>query len=771
MKPLLLTPVFLCLVITLNAQVAINSNNASPDSSAMLDVQSSDKGLLIPRMTAAQRMAIGSPAAGLLLYQTDGAKGLWFYDGSGWMIGSVFTISGDTISNGNGDYTSDKFVVGSPSLDYTGEFDHAARMFFDKGKAAFRAGVANNANWDYDSLGVFSFASGRNTKAIGNWSASFGELSTASAQAAFATGVSTIASNLCATAMGHQTTASGTVSTAAGIQTIASGAFSTALGNQTSALGGSSTAMGFFSTSAGSNSTAMGVNTLASSWATTSMGYNTIASDTNATSMGFKTLASGHTSTAMGDSTTASGLASTAMGNSTKAYGANSTALGSETVAVGNSATSMGYSTRANGQYSTALGKETVAQGTSSTSLGWNTTATGSYSLSAGKDTESSGLASTSLGNSTEATGAYSTAMGWSTDADGSYATSMGFATLADGTGSFAMGSITKAIGSYSTAMGSGSEANGRNSTAMGKNTVANGYASTVIGMFNEPIITPQDTASDTAPLFIVGNGDGGALSNAMVVRKDGRVGIGISAPRYNLHVGDGNINATNHSQTRIAVTDSVRGNRAAFLGLTYTSNGSKIEAQLEANGNNNAGPSVIVGSSTPHPLFLRTGNITRMIITTGGNVGIADMSPAYRLEVNGDINALGNVRASGVVLTSDVRFKNNIKPIPNALSALMQLNGVYYMWDINRFPNRGFKSTRDIGVIAQDVENVLPELISTDHEGYKSVDYSKLTAVLIESIKEQQLQIDHQQQEIEALKTLTLALKSALKNMSNLNE
>ena len=72
MKSLLLVPTFLCLFVSLDAQVAIKSNNSSPDSSAMLDVQSTEKGLLIPRMTAAQRSSINGPAAGLLLYQTDG---------------------------------------------------------------------------------------------------------------------------------------------------------------------------------------------------------------------------------------------------------------------------------------------------------------------------------------------------------------------------------------------------------------------------------------------------------------------------------------------------------------------------------------------------------------------------------------------------------------------------------------------------------------------------------------------------------------------------
>ena len=66
------------------AQVGIKTDNSAPDNSAMLDVQSATKGMLIPRMTSALRMAIGSPVNGLMVYQTDGVSGVYYYNGSGW---------------------------------------------------------------------------------------------------------------------------------------------------------------------------------------------------------------------------------------------------------------------------------------------------------------------------------------------------------------------------------------------------------------------------------------------------------------------------------------------------------------------------------------------------------------------------------------------------------------------------------------------------------------------------------------------------------------
>ncbi|TRX37101.1 hypothetical protein [Flavobacterium restrictum] len=71
--------------LTANAQsVAINTDGSTADPSAILDLKSTDKGLLIPRMTIAQRDAISTPATGLLVYQTDGTAGLYSYDGSIW---------------------------------------------------------------------------------------------------------------------------------------------------------------------------------------------------------------------------------------------------------------------------------------------------------------------------------------------------------------------------------------------------------------------------------------------------------------------------------------------------------------------------------------------------------------------------------------------------------------------------------------------------------------------------------------------------------------
>jgi hypothetical protein len=96
--------------------VGVNTDGSSPDASSLLDVKSTDKGILIPRMTATQRGAIASPATGLLVFQTDATEGFYFYDGATWVrlattanaaytAGTGVSISSNVITNTAPDQT------------------------------------------------------------------------------------------------------------------------------------------------------------------------------------------------------------------------------------------------------------------------------------------------------------------------------------------------------------------------------------------------------------------------------------------------------------------------------------------------------------------------------------------------------------------------------------------------------------------------------------------------------------------------------------------
>jgi len=99
-------------------------------------------------------------------------------------------------------------------------------------------------------------------------------------------------------------------------------------------------------------------------------------------------------------------------------------------------------------------------------------------------------------------------------------------------------------------------------------------------------------------------------------------------------------------------------------------------------------------------------------------------------------VNATGDITAFA---SSDERLKDNIQTIPNAVEKVQQIKGVSFDWNGNQTNHSG----HDIGVIAQDIEKVLPEIVATRANGYKAVRYEKIVALLIEAVKEQQLQIE----------------------------
>jgi hypothetical protein len=117
-------------------------------------------------------------------------------------------------------------------------------------------------------------------------------------------------------------------------------------------------------------------------------------------------------------------------------------------------------------------------------------------------------------------------------------------------------------------------------------------------------------------------------------------------------------------------------------------------------------------------------------------------------LTINGAITATGDITA---YYTSDKRHKNNIQLIPNALEKVTKLNGVTWEW--NDDVHEVTKSTPKTGLIAQEVQEVLPEVVKTRDDGFLALDYSKMMGLMVEAIKEQQTQIHSLTIEIEKLK------------------
>jgi hypothetical protein len=136
------------------------------------------------------------------------------------------------------------------------------------------------------------------------------------------------------------------------------------------------------------------------------------------------------------------------------------------------------------------------------------------------------------------------------------------------------------------------------------------------------------------------------------------------------------------------------------------------------------------------HANFATGNNI--FVDATNGRVGVGTTVPSTTLQV------LGTITCIDINSTSDIKLKENIHSIDNPLDKVMQINGVGFRW----------KDTKEdaIGVIAQNIEEVLPELVK-ENDQHKSVNYNGLIGLLVEAVKTQQEQINTLRQEIEELK------------------
>lgn len=137
----------------------------------------------------------------------------------------------------------------------------------------------------------------------------------------------------------------------------------------------------------------------------------------------------------------------------------------------------------------------------------------------------------------------------------------------------------------------------------------------------------------------------------------------------------------------------------------------------------------------------------TNMDLYIPGNVGIGTTTPQEKLTVTGNICYSGSIGAC-----SDARYKTQIEPLYASLQRCLSLHPSTYYWKREDFPEKYFSDALQIGLIAQEVHEVLPELIIEGRNGYLSVDYAKLSVVLLAALQEQQKIIDQQQKKLLSL-------------------
>lgn len=146
--------------------------------------------------------------------------------------------------------------------------------------------------------------------------------------------------------------------------------------------------------------------------------------------------------------------------------------------------------------------------------------------------------------------------------------------------------------------------------------------------------------------------------------------------------------------------------------------------------------------SGIPDEIVIRADGTTYF---DGGKVGIGKRSASYELDIDGVI------RYTSVAGSSDRRWKRNIRDIHNAKLVINQIRPVSFHWREDEFPEQNFDDRLHHGVIAQELEEVLPELVRTDNEGYKSVDYQGMIGLLVKGFQERGEEIERLNAELSA--------------------
>ena len=308
-------------------------------------------------------------------------------------------------------------------------------------------------------------------------------------------------------------------------------------------------------------------------------------------------------------------------------------------------------------------------------------------------------------------------------------------------------------------------------------------------------------TATPGAKLMVVGQAgapalnilhDGTDLMNpALRVNDNGRVGVGTTAPGARLMVVGQAGEPTMNIIAPTGTNPSLRVNEDGRVGVGTTTPGAKFMVVGEDgaptmnilhDGANSMNPAlrvndngrVGVGTTAPGARLMvvgeegapalnvlsaaGTGMTPALRVNDNGRVGIGTGAPAFELDVVGDINASGNVRANGMVLSSDKRYKSHIQTLNNSLAILAKIRGTSYWWK-----DQNISEKLQIGFIAQELEEILPNLVHTDENGYKAVNYIGLIPVMTEAIKELESVNTKQNEKIQSLEARLEAFEGLL--------
>jgi hypothetical protein len=241
-------------------------------------------------------------------------------------------------------------------------------------------------------------------------------------------------------------------------------------------------------------------------------------------------------------------------------------------------------------------------------------------------------------------------------------------------------------------------------------------------------------------------------------------VGIGTNAPDTKFHV--------YHDEPNTGVARFNNPNSEGFAGI-YFDQGATLGRGWIGFVNPSSGfggPDLMqVASGYTDMVFSTNGSgyyNEKMRIEVSGEVGIGYSAPAYMLAVNGD------AYADDHLVPSDREYKTDIRSLEDPLEELLALEGVRYKWKKEAYPDRNFDEGEQIGLIAQDVEKVVPEVVKGGKDEGKKLGlaYNKLVPLLIEGVQEQQEQIDSLRNEVSRTRS-ELSEQKSLERIEKRNE
>ena len=244
-----------------------------------------------------------------------------------------------------------------------------------------------------------------------------------------------------------------------------------------------------------------------------------------------------------------------------------------------------------------------------------------------------------------------------------------------------------------------------------------------------------------------------GVGAGRFIVKEDGKVGIGTSAPASRLHLAGNSANFA-LTFTNAANTVGRRGYRLAF-------DNDRLTFQRA----NDSG-------------FFAESHVA--ILQETGFLGVGTVTPSDQLQVVGDIR-VGTAGSNGCLksfggggitgtCSSDLRLKQQITPFAATLDRLVRLRPVHFYWRWEEYPDRRFGREQSFGLIAQEVEDVMPELVAEDEKGFKAVNYSKLPVLTLQAIKELKAENDALKKEINQMRQQQSQVEMLKKAVCQLN-